>query len=66
MEMLKAGAKGYLIKNADKDEVITAIKVVNAGHKYYWKSTTDKMAKMVADGFDSLRKKPLPEFVQKR
>jgi DNA-binding NarL/FixJ family response regulator len=35
MEMLKAGAKGYLIKNADKDEVITAIKVVNAGHKYY-------------------------------
>jgi DNA-binding NarL/FixJ family response regulator len=34
MEMLKAGARGYLLKDADFDELLTAIREVVAGKTY--------------------------------
>lgn len=33
-EMINAGASGYLLKNAGKEELVTAIKKVYAGEKY--------------------------------
>ncbi|MGJ1335286.1 response regulator [Sphingobacterium siyangense] len=34
-DMLKAGASGYVLKYADPDEIVTAIKVLNGGKKYF-------------------------------
>jgi len=46
-KMIEAGAKGYLLKNAHKDEIVDAIKTVNNGHNYYCKSTTTKLTKIL-------------------
>lgn len=39
--MLRNGAKGYLFKNTDKQELITAIETVNVGEKYLPKNIRD-------------------------
>lgn len=39
IDMLKAGAKGYILKNSPKEEIITAIKSVHKGEPYYCKET---------------------------
>lgn len=45
VEMLKAGASGYIIKKAGKEELVTAInKLVNHGH-YYSSSISEKVNK---------------------
>ncbi|MCZ6694345.1 MAG: response regulator transcription factor, partial [Bacteroidetes bacterium] len=38
--MLKSGAKGYILKNSSKDQLIQAIKSVNAGENYYSQEVT--------------------------
>lgn len=48
MEMLDAGASGYLLKNVDKEEVQEAIMHVYMEKTYYCKSTSQKLATMVA------------------
>ncbi|MEP7376064.1 MAG: response regulator transcription factor [Chitinophagaceae bacterium] len=48
IDMLEAGAKGYLLKNADKDEIIEAIQAVYMHTPYYCASTTSKLAQMIA------------------
>jgi DNA-binding NarL/FixJ family response regulator len=48
VEMLEAGAKGYLLKNAHKDEIIEAIKTVYNDQTYYCDSTSAKLAQMIA------------------
>ena len=48
LEMVRAGAKGYLQKNAHKKEIIEAIRLVSDGHPYYCNSTTMKMARRLA------------------
>ncbi|HVM88904.1 MAG TPA: response regulator transcription factor [Puia sp.] len=47
IEMLEAGAKGYLLKNADKREIIEAIEQVYEGNSYYCKHTSAKLARMI-------------------
>ena len=49
LEMLKAGAKGYLLKNAHESEIITAIKAVFKGENYFCESTNEKVEKMLGD-----------------
>ncbi len=44
-EMLKIGAKGYLLKDSDPDEVIKAINTVVAGKTYLSPEITDIVAK---------------------
>ncbi|MDZ8105612.1 MAG: response regulator transcription factor [Nostoc sp. DedQUE12a] len=44
---LKAGAKGYLLKDAEPDELLAAIRVVNAGQKYIPASVGAKLAERV-------------------
>jgi len=59
VEMLEAGAKGYLLKNADKKEILEAIFTVNEGNIFYCKHTTARLAAMIVKSkFDPQKKKP--------
>ncbi|OCQ89064.1 DNA-binding response regulator [Nostoc sp. MBR 210] len=44
---LKAGAKGYLLKDAEPDELLLAIRIVNTGQKYIPTSVGAKLAERV-------------------
>lgn len=48
IEMLEAGALGYLLKNSDKSELIEAINAVFMNDHYYCKRTTGRLAQMIA------------------
>lgn len=48
LDMFTHGATGYLIKNAHKDEIVEAIETVFAGHTYYCRSTSMKLARLIA------------------
>jgi DNA-binding NarL/FixJ family response regulator len=67
IDMLEAGAKGYLLKNAHKNEIIEAIKAVNDQHVYYCDGTSAKLTKMIAksDKIPFNKKGPKPELSQK-
>lgn len=42
-EMIEAGAKGYLVKNAHKTEIVAAIKSVYGDNSYFCKVTREKL-----------------------
>jgi DNA-binding NarL/FixJ family response regulator len=63
VDMLEAGARGYLLKNATKKEIIDAIRAVNEGEVYYCNSTNDRLAKMISESkFDPYKNIPKPDF----
>ncbi len=63
IDMLEAGARGYLLKNADKHEIIEAIKSVYNKQPYYCRHTSNKLAQMVAKSkFNPYKQKPKPDF----
>lgn len=47
VEMLEAGAKGYLLKNADKQEIVEAIMSVYDDKIFYCRQTSSKLAAMI-------------------
>jgi len=47
IEMLEAGAKGYLLKNAHKDEIVEAINSVYQNKNYYCAQTSFLLATMI-------------------
>jgi two-component system, NarL family, response regulator NreC len=47
VEMLEAGAKGYLLKNADKREILDAIVSVYEDNIYYCRHTSARLASMI-------------------
>ncbi len=47
VDMLEAGALGYVIKNSNKYEIIQAIKSVYNYQPYYCTSTSGRLAKMI-------------------
>lgn len=51
---LKAGASGYLNKEADPDELVAAVRRVLAGQKYVSPALADGMASRLADGYEGL------------
>ena len=66
VEALEAGAMGYIIKNAERKEIIEAIKTVYAYHPYYCKSTTAKLARQIARSkFNPYTKENLSLFSEK-
>lgn len=66
LEMLEAGATGYLLKNADKAEVIDAIHSVHGNTPYYCKSTSGKLVKLIAYSRANMQKqKKEAEFTEK-
>lgn len=66
VQMMEAGAQGYLLKNAHKDEISEAIKTVFKGGNYYCKDTTTKLAKLLTNAnYISPSKANKPLFSEK-
>jgi DNA-binding NarL/FixJ family response regulator len=66
MEMLEAGAKGYLLKNAHKDEIIEAILHVSEGDTFYCKHTSEKLIRLIAkSSFNPFKKISRPQFSER-
>ncbi len=66
VEMLEAGAKGYLLKNADKQEILDAISSVYEDRVYYCKSTSAKLAGMIARSkFNPYKQKEVITFTDR-
>lgn len=66
IEMLESGAKGYLLKNADKNEIKEAIQSVYEQTPYYCKHTSHRLAQLVAKSkFNPYRQKPKLEFTDR-
>jgi len=47
VEAMEAGASGYIVKNAEKGEIASAIRTVNSGYPYYCKSTSLRVTRML-------------------
>lgn len=63
IEMLEAGAKGYLIKNAGKEQITEAIRTVYNNEPYYCKTTSYKLTTMIAKSrFNPYKKTIKAEF----
>lgn len=66
IEMLEAGAKGYLLKNAHKNEIIAAVESVYNNQTYYCNHTSRKLTKMIAESsFNPNRRSSKPEFSER-
>ncbi len=66
IDMLEAGAKGYLLKNAHKTEIITAVDAVFHDQTYYCHHTSRKLTKMIAESsFNPNRHSSQPDFSDK-
>ncbi len=61
VDMLEAGATGYMVKNADKTEIIEAVESVYKNQPYYCKRTSLKLAKLISK---SRFKTNLPEQIE--
>ncbi len=48
VEALEAGAMGYIIKNAQKGEIVEAVKMVNGYKPYYCSSSSARLVKLIA------------------
>lgn len=55
LDMLHAGATGYLIKNAGKNEILEAITSVNKDVPYYCRSTSIRLARLIGAGNQSAK-----------
>ena len=62
IQMLEAGAKGYLTKNSSKEELLEAIKTVLDHKTYYCRDTTATLARMIAKSKFKTNVKPGYEF----
>ncbi len=58
VEMLETGAKGYLLKNADKKEILEAILTVYDGSIFYCKHTTARLASLIVKSKFDAQKRP--------
>jgi DNA-binding NarL/FixJ family response regulator len=66
VEMLEAGAKGYLLKNADKREIQEAILTVNEGNIFYCKHTSNRLASLIVKSKFEPQKKKSGELFTER
>lgn len=63
VEMLEAGAKGFLLKSANKEEIVEAIKKVYNNKTHYCQQTNAKLAQLIANSkFQPYRRKKKAEF----
>lgn len=64
VDMLEAGASGYLLKSTLKNDIIEAVKQVNNGGTYYCKNTSLRLTKMIALS-KAIKGNPKAEFSEK-
>jgi DNA-binding NarL/FixJ family response regulator len=63
IDMLEAGAKGFLVKNSNKEQIIDAIQTVATGEPFYCSSTNKKLTRLIANSqFNPYRQKEKVEF----
>jgi DNA-binding NarL/FixJ family response regulator len=63
VDMLEAGARGYLLKNTDRQELLEAAMTVYEGGVYYSKATSDKLTRMIGKSrFNPFRIQQAPIF----
>ena len=63
VDMLEAGAKGYLLKSANKEEIVEAIKNVYNNKTHYCHETSTKLAQLIANSsFNAYSNKRKNEF----
>ena len=67
ISMLEAGAKGYLQKNANREQIIDAIKTVALGQVYYCNNTSDSLTKLIYNSkkFNPYINKKVVEFTER-
>jgi DNA-binding NarL/FixJ family response regulator len=66
VDMLEAGARGYLLKNAQKEEIFEAIRAVYNNETYYCNKTSSKLAQMIAkSGYNPYHKKQRVDFSER-
>jgi two-component system response regulator NreC len=66
IEMLEAGARGYLIKNAGKEQITEAIRTVYNNEPYYCKTTSSKLTNMIAKSrFNPYKRSAKAEFTDR-
>jgi DNA-binding NarL/FixJ family response regulator len=66
VEALEAGAMGYVIKNAQRGEILEAVKTVYRGSPYYCKSTSSRLVRMISKSeFNPYNSKNKESFSQK-
>lgn len=49
VDMLAAGAKGFVLKDAVKNEMVAAIKAVSLNQNYYCRNTSSKLSRLIAN-----------------
>lgn len=49
IDMLEAGAKGYLLKNTTQSDLIQAVKTVHAGNTYYCTAVSGSLTQIIRD-----------------
>jgi two-component system, NarL family, response regulator NreC len=65
-QMFETGAKGYLTKTADINEIIEAIKTVHSGEMYYCSSSSVSLIKKIGPGkYNQYKKNCLIQFSEK-
>lgn len=64
IDMLEAGARGYLLKNAHKEEIREAIFAVSEGQTYFCDETTSRLTRVIAknERIPLHKKERRPEF----
>lgn len=66
VEMLEAGAKGYLLKNADKSEIADAVQDVYMDKFYYCSHTSAKLSSMILkSSFNPYKKQENVAFTER-
>ena len=65
-DMLNAGVKGYLLKNAGKRELTEAVKAAYRDDYYYCENTNAKLSQLIAGGGKILKKNPEEEKFTER
>lgn len=66
IDALEAGAMGYIVKNADRGEIIDAIRMVYTGSPYYCKTTSNRLMKLIAKSeFNPYKKTGIKLFSDK-
>lgn len=66
VEALEAGAMGYIIKNAERGEIVEAITTVYQNHPYYCSSTSLKLVRKISKSkFNPYQKFNVQVFTEK-
>ena len=60
VEMLEAGARGYLLKNADKGEILEAIEQIYEDKVFYCRHTSARLASLIVRSRFNPYKRPEP------